>query len=108
MRRKPYQQDPRAAALQAEIQAKVAELLQDGLIKELADIPDSFILSGLVTLVADSRRPAVQLNALRLIAEMKGMGTGSSKESVHDTLSRALGQVPSPARKGPRPIAKAE
>lgn len=69
------------------------------------DLPEEFIIVGLISAAQDSSRPSVQLQALKTLAEMKGLfrpdSTGETSKGVADLFEELIERR---KVRGPRPI----
>lgn len=58
--------------------------------KSLDDLPEDLVVKVVLALMVDTRRPAVQLSAAKLVAQMKGMLGGGPKGDTEDILDSLL------------------
>jgi hypothetical protein len=106
--------EPRVQAMEADAKDQldhIEALLEHGDIRSVKDVPEEFIVRGLVRAATDTRRPTVQLKALQALAEMKGLAKPNDRSSPADVLEDMLSQFEARATKRPRalpPAAKTE
>ena len=65
-------------------------------IKDLDDIPPELVLKAIVDKMSDARSPQTQLNAAKLLAEMKGMTRQSGEAVVVDKLDELIAAAKKP------------
>ena len=66
------------------------EKIENGEIKDLDDIPQELVLNAIVDKMADARSHNTQLNAAKLLAEMKGMTKQTHEGAMVDKLDELI------------------
>ncbi len=72
------------------------EMIDNGDIQDLDDIPAHLVLQAIVDKMSDARSPQTQLNAAKLLAEMKGMTKQTGEATVVDKLDELIANAKKP------------
>lgn len=103
--------EPRVTAMEQDAKSQldtIEELANSGDLKGIEDVPEEWIVRGLVRAATDTRRPSVQLKALQALAEMKGLGKPKDSTSAADALEDMIDQFEQRQQRRPRAVPPAE